>query len=271
MDKIKLESIEFYAYHGVFESEKKQGQVFSVDCEMEVDTSSCGDNIYKTVNYGDVALDIRNFSISNKYDLLETMVNDLAKFLLLKYDLVKSIELIVHKPNAPIPVRFSDVSVRIKRERSICYLAICSNLGDREANLDLLSKEIKKDSYIKEMKKSTYIETKPYGILEQSDFLNAVVKIETIYTPYELLKFCKKVEKKSGRKTTRKLGERTLDVDILIFGDKIIFEEDLKIPHPEMHIRENVLKSLEEIEPYLVHPIKKLNILEMIDLIKDND
>ncbi|OOB80570.1 MAG: 2-amino-4-hydroxy-6-hydroxymethyldihydropteridine diphosphokinase [Epulopiscium sp. Nuni2H_MBin003] len=147
------------------------------------------------------------------------------------------------------------------------YLAVGSNLGDKNANLDLVIRTIEEDNKIWLVKKSTWIETKPYGVTDQPDFLNGVVKVRTTYTPQELLGFCKSMEQKSGRVKTRHWGERTLDVDILIYGDEIILEENLKIPHPEMHLRDFVLKPLLEIEPNLIHPIKNMNIIQLHDLL----
>lgn len=265
MDKIKVSGIEFFAYHGVLESEKKDGQIFIIDCEFSLDTSMCGDNLEKTVDYGAVSCDIVQFCKNNRCDLLENLVNTLAKFLLTKYNKIKEISLTVHKPNAPIPTKFSDVTLTITRGWETCYLAIGSNLGDRKANLDMVSSLIAQDDNITLVSSSEYVSTKPYGVLDQPDFLNGAIKIRTIYTPNELLEFCKSVEKKSGRAPTKRWGERTLDVDILMYGNRIIFSDDLIIPHAEMHIRDFVLVPLCQIEPYLVHPIYKRSVRELLE------
>lgn len=264
MDTIRLHGIEFYAYHGVLESEKELGQTFKIDCEISLDSSICEDDIDKTVNYGQLALDIRDFASQNRYDLLETLANKLARHLLQKYDLIKSIVVVIHKPHAPIATKFDDVTMTVKRSRVKAYLGIGSNLGDRERNLDFVFDSIDKDPNIKCISASSYIETKPYGVVDQPDFLNGAIKVETIYTPMELLKFCKKTEKAAGRTKTRRWGERVLDVDILMYSDLVIFSDDLIIPHPEMHLRDFVLKPLEEIEPYLVHPVKNMSVRELL-------
>lgn len=264
MDSIKLEKIEFFGYHGVLESEKNLGQMFSVDCEIFLETTLCFDDIGKTVNYGDLALDIKKFCEKTRFDLLESLANHLAKMILRKYLLVKYVSLSINKPHAPIPTKFSNVSLNISRKRVYAYLAIGSNLGDRESYLNMVFDEIEKNEDIVEIRKSSFIETEPYGVKDQPNFLNGVIKIETILTPYELLDFCKQVESLAGRNTTRRWGERTLDVDIIAYGNTFIFEEDLKIPHAEMHMRDFVLKPLEEIEPYFIHPIYKKNIKDML-------
>ena len=265
MDKITLQGIEFFGYHGVLQSEKELGQSFSVDCELYFDASLCNDDLNKTVNYADVACEIVSFCKQNRYDLLETLADSLAKDILLKYSVINELNLTIHKPHAPIPTTFDDVSLTVTRGWHTCYLAIGSNLGDREKNLDTVWSEIEKNPYIKGVCKSDYIETEPYGVEDQPDFLNGAIKISTILTPRELLKFCNDTEMLCGRVRTRRWGERTLDVDILMYDNEVIFTDELKIPHPEMHKRVFVLQPLAQIEPYLVHPIRKMNVSELLE------
>lgn len=271
MDKITVKGIEFFAHHGVLESEKKEGQNFSIDCEFSIDTSLCNDDLTKTVNYADVACEIVEFSTKNRYDLLETLADNLAKDIFMKFPSINSLTLTVHKPNAPIPTKFQDVSLTVTRKWHTCYLSIGSNLGNRKKNLDTVWKEIEKSPYIMGISKSDYIETEPYGVKDQPDFLNGALKIKTILTHKELLKFCNDAEQLCKRVRTRRWGERTLDVDILMYDDDVIFTDDLKLPHPEMHKRSFVLEPLSQIEPYLVHPITKINVAEMLEAINKGE
>jgi dihydroneopterin aldolase/2-amino-4-hydroxy-6-hydroxymethyldihydropteridine pyrophosphokinase len=271
MDEIKVTGIEFFAYHGVLESEKKQGQIFKVDCAFTLDTSVCEDDLSKTVNYGDLTCQIVAFCQKNRYDLIETLANELARFLLLQFPIIKELTITVHKPHAPIPTNFSDVELSITRGWKTCYLAIGSNLGDRKANLDLVSLEIAKDANLLEVAKSAYIETEPYGVLDQPKFLNGAIKLKTVYTPFQLLAFCQKLEAVAGRLKTRHWGERTLDIDILFYSDEVIFTPELIIPHPELHLRAFVLMPLCEIEPYLIHPIQKMDVKTMLKELNQNE
>lgn len=269
MDKITVTGIEFFAYHGVLESEQQQGQFFYVDCSFFLDTSVCNNNLNNTVNYSELSCSIIKFCKENTYELIETLANKLAEYLLLRYELISEIEITIHKPHAPIPTSFSDVAISITRKWATCYLAIGSNLGNREENLNLVSKEIQKENKIIELSSSSYIETEPYGVLDQPKFLNGVLKVKTIFTPARLLAFCKNLEKIAGRVKTRHWGERTLDVDILMYANEIIFTPNLIIPHPEMCLRTFVLQPLCEIEPYLIHPIKKMPVKILLeDLLK---
>jgi dihydroneopterin aldolase/2-amino-4-hydroxy-6-hydroxymethyldihydropteridine diphosphokinase len=269
MDEINITGIEFYGYHGVLDSEKEKGQKFFIDCSFEVETSLCNDNLNKTVNYAEVTTELVSFAVKNRYDLIETLANNLAKDILLKFNTIKSITITVHKPNAPIPTKFDNVALTVTRGWHTCYLAVGSNLGNREENLDFAWNEINNHKEIVGISKSKYIETKPYGVTDQPDFLNGAIKIKTILTPYELLEFCNSTEVKNGRVRTRRWGERTLDVDILMYDDLVLFTDKLIIPHPEMYKRDFVLKPLTEIEPYLVHPILKSNVLELLKRIEE--
>ena len=265
MDKINIKGLEFYAKHGVLEIEKERGQVFSIDCEIQVDTSNCKDKIENTIHYGNVSMDIVEFATSHTYDLLESLVNKLAKFLLTKYRMAKEITVTVHKPHAPIPTKFEDVSVTVTRGWHTAYLAIGSNLGDKKAYLDMVSEEIEADENMELVKTSSYIETEPYGVTDQPTFMNGAVKVRTIYTPWELLDFCSRVEQKAGRVRKRHWGERTLDVDIIMYENEVIFTDELKVPHPEMHLRDFVLRPLVEIEPYLIHPLLGVNVQTLLE------
>ena len=265
MDKITVTGIEFYGYHGVLEKEKREGQSFSVDCSFTLDTSICNDNLDNTVDYGDLSCSVVSFCQNSKYDLIETLANNLAQHLLLKYNLVKDIEITIHKPSAPIPTKFVDVKITITRGWNICYLALGSNLGDRKKYLDDVSREMAKERGIIEISKSSYFETEPYGVLDQPLFLNAAMKIRTIFTPMQLLEYIHKLEQLAGREHKRHWGERTLDVDILMYSDIKMFTPKLIIPHAEMCMRTFVLEPLCEIEPYLIHPTRKKNIKELLE------
>lgn len=264
MDKITIKGLEVFANHGVYDFEKKNGQKFYVDLDFFLDTSVIVDNIEKTVHYGLVAEEIKRFLVENNYDLIEILANDLAKDLLHKFDKIHHLTLTINKPNAPIDIPFEDVSATISRGWHTAYIAMGSNLGDKEKYINNAVKKIKNNENIKLIKVSHLIETEPYGVVDQPNFINGAMKIETILTPFELLNFLHSLEKEANRVKLRHWGERTLDLDILMYDNEVIFTETLKIPHPEMHIRDFVLTPLQEIEPYLVHPIKNKSVNELL-------
>ena len=126
-----------------------------------------------------------------------------------------------------------------------CFLGIGSNLGDRRKNIRLALEKISSLKNIKIIKLSKIIETDPVGgPFGQGKFLNAVLKIKTNLTPLKLLKQLQKIENEVGRRRTVRWGPRTIDLDILLFGDKVIERKELKVPHPRLMERDFVLKPL---------------------------
>jgi len=142
-------------------------------------------------------------------------------------------------------------------QKTICYLGLGSNLGDREQFITHALEILKKNPEITIIKTSSIIETEPYGKTAQPQFLNCAVEISTSLKPSELLKICLETENILGRRRKEKWGARKIDLDILFYGDEIINSKDLKIPHPDLQNRAFVLQSLVEICPNYVHPILK--------------
>jgi len=142
------------------------------------------------------------------------------------------------------------------------YIALGSNLGDREANIKKAFDALKERIQI--VKTSSIYETKPMYVEDQGWFLNCAAKIETNLAPEELLKFLKSIEQKLGRKTVKRNGPRTIDLDILFYGDQILKEDDLQVPHPKIGERPFVLVPLAEIAPNLIHPVNKKTIIAML-------
>ncbi len=129
----------------------------------------------------------------------------------------------------------------------VCYLAVGSNLGNRNKNIKKAVDYLTKIKGIRVEKVSRIYETEPVGGPTQGKFLNAAIKIKTLFSPRSLLNTLKKIEKDSGRKKTVRWGAREIDLDILLYGNKIIKMKTLVIPHPRMFEREFVLRPLREI------------------------
>ncbi|MCS7214593.1 MAG: 2-amino-4-hydroxy-6-hydroxymethyldihydropteridine diphosphokinase [Thermodesulfovibrio sp.] len=144
------------------------------------------------------------------------------------------------------------------------FLLLGSNLGDRERNLEDAQNELKSSGLVI-LKKSSIHETSPWGYLEQPKFLNQAVECITSFPPFELLREIKKIEQKMGRVKTIIYGPRVIDIDIIFFDDLILYSEELTIPHPLMHLREFVLRPLNEIAPDFIHPLLKLSVSNLLD------
>jgi 2-amino-4-hydroxy-6-hydroxymethyldihydropteridine diphosphokinase len=132
------------------------------------------------------------------------------------------------------------------------YLSLGSNLEDRAANLRAALARL--DGAGRVLAASALYETQPVDVPDQPWFLNCVASIETDMTPRELLNLALQVEAEMGRLRMRKKGPRKIDIDIVLFGDRIVDEPGLKIPHPAMHQRRFVLEPLAEIAPEARHP-----------------
>ncbi len=266
MDKILIKGLEIFAHHGVFEEENALGQKFIIDAALYMSTRQAGisDDIMQSVDYGRVCSDIDNMMCEQNYNLIEAAAEKIACGILIKYPTVTAIDLTVKKPWAPVLMPIETVAVSISRRKHIAYLGLGSNMGDRESYLDLAIDELNKDEYTKVTKVSDFIETKPYGGVEQDDFLNGCIEVETLLSPEELLCLINHIEKQAGRERLIHWGPRTLDIDILLYDDLVYDSENLHIPHKEMHKRSFVLEPLVSIAGYKRHPIIGKTVEELM-------
>lgn len=265
MDCIRIRNLEVFGHHGVYKEENKLGQKFVVCADLYVDLRSAGlnDDISLSINYGDVCRLIDEHMREKTCYLIEAAAEDLARTILLKYDSIKSIKLEIKKPWAPIGLPIEEVSIRIERSWHDVYIALGSNVGNKRDYINEAVTGMKTNENIRVFEISQLIETKPYGYTEQDDFLNGVMHIRTLYTPLELLRFLNESEKLAGRTRDIHWGPRTLDLDILIYDDLILDSPVLTIPHADMLNRDFVLKPLNEIAPWLRHPVANKTIAQL--------
>jgi 2-amino-4-hydroxy-6-hydroxymethyldihydropteridine diphosphokinase len=135
------------------------------------------------------------------------------------------------------------------------YIALGSNLGDRRDYLDRALQALQERAGIEVTQVSSYYETAPVGGPEgQGPYLNAAAELETDLEPRELLAVLLDVERELGRVRDQRFGPRTIDLDLLLYGDRVLREDGLTVPHPRLHERRFVLAPLAEIAPDLVHP-----------------
>jgi len=128
-----------------------------------------------------------------------------------------------------------------------CYIGIGSNLGDRQTYIDKAIELLRSSKDIEVTRVSTIYETDPVSDIPQGKFLNGVIEIGTSLDPEKLLKELNRIEESLGRKRTAKNAPRTMDLDILYYGNEVIKEKNLIIPHSRIQKREFVLKGLREL------------------------
>ncbi|UXR30176.1 2-amino-4-hydroxy-6-hydroxymethyldihydropteridine diphosphokinase [Staphylococcus simulans] len=143
------------------------------------------------------------------------------------------------------------------------FLGLGSNVGDRENQLKEAIRLLDEQSGIKVVKVSSFYETEPVGYVDQPDFLNLCVEIQTELSPKAVLERGLAIEQQLHRVRKERWGPRTLDIDILLYGDQIIEEQDLTIPHPRMTKRAFVLIPLQEIAPNKVEPRTQTKIKDI--------
>jgi 2-amino-4-hydroxy-6-hydroxymethyldihydropteridine diphosphokinase len=133
------------------------------------------------------------------------------------------------------------------------FLALGSNIGDREANLrDAVTRLESHEIHL--LRRSSLYETAPQELLDQPWFLNAVVQVETSLFPMQLLARVREIERQMGRRRVTPKGPRNIDIDILFYGRTVIATAELEVPHPRIAQRRFVLEPLAEIAPEFRHP-----------------
>ncbi|MFC7487313.1 2-amino-4-hydroxy-6-hydroxymethyldihydropteridine diphosphokinase [Knoellia sp. CPCC 206453] len=247
-DRISLKGISAKGFHGVLDFEKQDGQTFVVDVEMEVDLAPAGtsDDLVDTVNYAEVAGDIVDLIAGESLDLIEALADQIAAKVLTR-PLVEAVIVTVHKPQAPVGHPFTDVAVTVERLRETpVVIAIGSNLGE---SVDTIQNAVGSLWLALELKGASRVyETAPVGGPDrQAAYLNAVVVGTTSMSPQRLLRTMQDIELDNGRVRKERWGPRTLDLDLIQYGDPVfdtdvrLETEALTLPHPRAHERGFVL------------------------------
>jgi dihydroneopterin aldolase/2-amino-4-hydroxy-6-hydroxymethyldihydropteridine diphosphokinase len=259
VDRIELNGIRAVGTIGVLPEEKARSQPFEVDVIIEFDARAAGasDDLHDSLDYG-VPITIVSKVIENEqHELLERVATRIAEEILGVAG-VDAVEVVVHKLRPPVPHDVESTAVRIRRrapdlvqqERPLtrAFVALGSNLGDRRA---YLRGAVLALDGVRAM--SGVYETEPVGGPgDQGAYLNMVVELETRLDPFALLAHCRRIELAAHRERIVRWGPRTLDVDVLLYGDTRVDSEELTIPHPRMWERRFVLAPLSEIAPDVV-------------------
>lgn len=272
MDHIIISDLQVYAHHGVYQQETEKGQNFLVSVALETDTRAAGmtDDLGLSTNYGVVCRFLNAFLTEHTFKLLETAAERTAEALLLQFPRVRAVDLEIKKPEAPIPLPFGMVSVKIWRGWRRAYIACGSNIGDKKGHLDAAVAALREDRQCRVIRVSDWIATTPYGGVAQADYLNGVIAIDTLYPPEVLLSRLQEIEHAEARERKERWGPRTLDLDILLYEGVVMEEVKLTIPHRDMKNRDFVLQPLAQIAPYERHPVLGKSILELLEEVEQN-
>ncbi len=258
MYHIMVNNLQLYGYHGVNDEEKKKGQPFVFDVDIEIgDRDFTGaDDIRNTVNYSEVVDIIKEVNLSKKFDLVETLAQVLAQDILEKFGLAEKVEVSVKKIQPPIKETLDSVGVtyaahKISMGKRSCFLSLGSNTGKSIANLACAVKLVQGYRGAALKKVSSIYKTEPMHQREQEDFFNLVVELDVSMKtdPFEFLGFLKSIEYRLGRKAGKKYGPRPIDIDIICWEGIKISSPFLTIPHPRFADRNFVLLPLREIKP----------------------
>lgn len=257
MDEIRIDGLDVFAHHGVYPEETRDGQHFFVNAVLYTETRRGGlaDALEMTTNYGEICHFITNYWQEHTWKLLEAAAEHTAREILLRFPLVRSLDLEIRKPEAPIGLPFESVSVKIHRGWHRTFIALGSNMGDEEGQIRtaLTQMDARADCRVKKV--STLIRTAPYGGVAQEDFLNGAAEVDTLLTPEELLDVLHELEQAAHRVREIRWGPRTLDLDILFYEDWCLDRPDLIVPHIDMVNRDFVLIPMDELAPGFVHPV----------------
>ncbi|MCE1179724.1 MAG: 2-amino-4-hydroxy-6-hydroxymethyldihydropteridine diphosphokinase [Micrococcales bacterium] len=248
-DRIVLQGVSATGHHGVLDHEKRDGQTFVVDVVMDLDLAPAGrsDDLAHTVNYAEVAGDVVRHIEGEPLDLIEALAARIAEDTL-RRPLVEAVEVTVHKPQAPVGHPFTDVQVVVRRERRVpAVVAMGSNLGDSRSTLEAAVRDLARVEGVRVTAVSPLVATDPVGGPEQPDYLNAIALVTTRLAPGTLLARLHDIEAAHGRVRETRWGARTLDLDLVQYGDPVdgtdtvSDDEHLLLPHPRAHERGFVL------------------------------
>lgn len=281
VDEIRLTGLRVRGHHGVFEHEKRDGQEFVIDAVLRRDLTrpAASDALADTVDYGTLADTLATIVAGPPYDLIEALAGALVEACL---QVCEDAEVTVHKPEAPIAHAFADVAVTLRRTRAEAVgtsqpdaasgavpgtdagsdeqtlravVSLGANLGDAEAALQDAVHALTLHPRIDVVGSSPIYVTAPVGGIEQPDFHNAAVLVETSLPPRELLAVCQGIEVAAGRTREVRWGPRTLDLDLIAAHDArtgaAVTHEDavLTLPHPRAAERAFVLAPWADLDP----------------------
>lgn len=259
-DRIRLRGLRTRGFHGVLPEERVAGQDFVIDLDLELDLApaAASDDVRDTVHYGELAQEVSAIVAGDPVDLIETLADRIASAVL-RSGRVLAVTVTVHKPQAPIPVAFDDVSVSLTRHRRTpVVIALGSNLGDRAATLASAIAALRNVEGLTVTAESPVLETVAVTLAgedpDKPAYLNQVVLADSQLDAEQLLAVLLDIERAHGRERAERWGDRTLDLDLIAYGTERISTPSLELPHPRAAERDFVLRPWLAVDPEAVLP-----------------
>lgn len=264
-DFIKVTNMKVFAYHGVLEEEKKNGQDFYLNAKVYVDMRKAGltDKLEDTINYDTVCIFLAEVFAENQYDTIEAAAEYTVQEIMVNFPTIEAMELEVRKPHAPLTYVPEDISVTIYREWHTVYLSFGSNVGNPTGHIHEAISLLKEPYAVRNVKRSELFVTKPYGPVEQNDFVNGCLEMETYMDPEELVTYIHEIEDYFERDRSIHWGPRPIDLDVVFFDEYIYNSKTLTIPHADMENRMFVLEPLSQLCPGRRHPVWGKTVAQM--------
>ncbi len=278
-DRIRLSGVRGRGFPGVFEHERREGQEFVVDVELAVDLGPAGasDDLADTVNYGEIGAAALARIEGEPHDLIERLA-ELVALDALAHPAVDEVVVTVHKPQAPVGVPFGDVEVSVTRRRQpvLVVIAVGANLPwGHSSPHDTASSAVESLAHhpaVRVVASSALYDSDPVGGPEQPTYVNAVLVARTSLSPTSLLRELHAVEATFDRRREVRWGARTLDLDLVQYGDPTAGTDvtsdrsRLTLPHPRAHERAFVLLPWLEADPDAVlrHAGRAVPVAELV-------
>lgn len=261
-DHITLQGLRFSTLIGVNPEELDEPQPVEIDLDLWLMPSQASrtDQLEQTISYAVIYDQVAHLIHTRHFGLVERLAGAIAELLLHKHTLLMAVDVSVYKPKAPLPGPFLRAGITIHRTRADfglltqADLSFGSNLGNRLEILQQAVALFEGHPQIMSIHSSSVYETTPVGILNQPDFYNLALRISTSMNPWDLLDFCQSVEHKFARERTLHGGPRTLDIDLLTYGQIETCSARLELPHPRRDSRDFVRIPLFEIETGKIAP-----------------
>lgn len=273
MGHIGIRDLEVFAHHGVYPEENEKGQTFFVSADLYLDTwqAEHTDDLTASVDYGKVCERIKEVMNEKNHQLIERVAGEICEDLIRVFPKLNKVQVKLYKPEAPIKIPFGTVFVEACRMWQDVYIGIGSNMGEKEAYIRSAVQMLSEIEGVQVEKVSTLIQTEPYGYRDQDVFLNGCLKLRTWLPAEVLLTYMQEIEKKLHRERKIHWGPRTIDLDMLLYGQDIIHSERLSVPHPDMENRQFVLQPLDEIAGWVWHPVAEKTVHQLYEIQKKRE